>query len=188
MITVVLLFLLVMIGLPSMSEWLQKTQIRTAAETLMFGLQEARSEAIRRNSFVRFQLVTSLGSDCVLKSSATNWVVSMDDPSGMCDAAPSDTAAPRILQSKSGAEGAPNATVSATGGGAATAFAVFNGMGRLSGAGNIDTIDIANPVGGACQHSASAGPMRCLRVTIAPGGDVRLCDPKVTDASDLRHC
>jgi len=188
MITIGVLSLMLLIALPSMTDWLQTAQIRTAAETALSGIQQARSEAISRNSLVRFQFVTNLSSTCALDSAGPDWVVSMDDANGLCDVAFSDTTSPRIRQTKLGAEGAPNSTVSATGAGLPASVIVFNGIGRVSGAGNIDVIDIANPTGGACQHAASAGPMRCLRIQIAPGGDVRLCDPKVNDATDIRIC
>jgi hypothetical protein len=30
--------------------------------------------------------------------------------------------------------------------------------------------------------------MRCLRVNVASGGDVRMCDPAVLDNTDPRFC
>jgi type IV fimbrial biogenesis protein FimT len=62
---------------------------------------------------------------------------------------------------------------------------VFTGLGRVIGVLPITQIDITNPSGGACQP---AGPMRCLRITIASGGNMRMCDPAVIDATDPRFC
>jgi type IV fimbrial biogenesis protein FimT len=186
MIALTVMALLIFLALPSMSVWLNNTQIRTAGETLLSGINFARTEALRNNTVVRFQLTTSLDSACALSTTGTNWVVSLTDPSGLCDVAPSDTTAPQTIQKKAGSEGAQRATVTAD---ASTVY--FNGLGRLAspgGAANITQIDIANPAG-VCQHvNATNGTMRCLRITVSNGGQVKMCDPAVTDATDPRKC
>jgi type IV fimbrial biogenesis protein FimT len=182
MVTIAVLGLLMMVGLPSIAAWLQNTQIRTSAEATQAGLQLARAEALRRNASVRFQLVSSLTSGCALSTSGTNWVVSLADPTGACDVDPSDTVAPLIVQKRAGIEGSPNAVVAALGG----SSVVFSGLGRVLGAGAITQIDISNPAGGACQ--TASGPMRCLRLTVGSGGQVRMCDPTVADNTDPRFC
>jgi prepilin-type N-terminal cleavage/methylation domain-containing protein len=53
MITLAVLGVLLALGMPSISSWLQNTQIRTAAEGMVSGLQLARAEALRRNANVR---------------------------------------------------------------------------------------------------------------------------------------
>jgi type IV fimbrial biogenesis protein FimT len=185
LITIAVLALLLMLGLPGMATWLQNTQLRASAEAMQAGLQLARAEALRRNTTVRFQLVDSLAGGCALSLIGTNWVVSLDDPTGACDALESDAAAPKILQKRSGAEGSPNARVNAAGG----STLVFNGLGRVAVNGIVDPpitqIDISNPSGGNCQP---AGPMRCLRLNLGLGGQVRMCDPAVTDNTDPRFC
>jgi type IV fimbrial biogenesis protein FimT len=191
MITLAVFAMLIMIGLPGMTTWLQNAQIRTSAETMQMGLQFARAEALRRNVKVRFQLVDSLAGGCALAGDGTNWVVNLGDTdvTGKCDQAESEDADPRILQKRSGAEGTSNATVvSALG---ATSV-VFNGLGRVSmplGVAAITQIDIRNPAGGACQ--VAAGRMRCLRLTVSNGGEMRTCDPAVDPAiyiNDPRLC
>jgi type IV fimbrial biogenesis protein FimT len=187
--------LLLMVGLPSMNTWLQNTQLRTSAESIQSGLQFARAEALRRNVQVRFQLVDTLTAGCALATGGTNWVVSLADPTGACGAAPDDTVAPQILQTRSGTEGTPNAALAAVTvppvAGTPANTVVFSGLGRVLAAmpagslGPITQIDISNPSGGACQP---AGPMRCLRVTIASGGQPRMCDPIVADNTDPRFC
>jgi len=184
MVTLTVLGMLLMVGLPSLATWLQNTQIRTAAEGVQAGLQLARAEALRRNASVRFQLVDSLAAGCVLSANGTSWVVSLADTTGACGTAASEAVAPQIIQKRSGAEGSPNAAVSATGG----ASVVFSGLGRVTGAGAIAQIDISNPAGGACKTPAGNEPMRCLRIQVASGGQVRMCDPAVTAAPDPRTC
>jgi type IV fimbrial biogenesis protein FimT len=186
LIGLVIMGILIAIGLPNMAVWLNNAQIRTAGETMLAGLTLARVEAVRRNQIVRFQLVSDLTSGCVITASGTTWVVSQDDPAGACDQAPSDAAAPRIIQTRSGSEGTPRAVVAA-----ATAGTVhFNGLGRVSspgGALNMTQLSISNPSGGSYEH-VDGGDMRCLRIDISIGGEARMCDPAVTDATDPRKC
>jgi type IV fimbrial biogenesis protein FimT len=174
---------LLSLALPNFATFLRNTEIKNAAETTLSGINLARAEAVRRNASVRFQLVNSLTSSCALSSSSLNWVVSLDDPAGKCNVAPSDSTAPRAIQAKSGQEGTKNITVSTTGG----STVIFNGLGRVSGSG-ITQIDFSNPLGGACEHVDSTSSMRCLRVLLTTGGQAKLCDPKVTDATDPRYC
>lgn len=181
MITIGVLGIVLMIGLPNLSTWLQNTQIRNQTEAVYAGLQLARAEALRRNVSVRFQLFSDLGPGCAAAASGKSWVVSLADAASQCSAAPSDTAAPQIIQKRDGSDGTPNAAVAATGG----TLVTFNALGRVANAGAITVIDVANPAGGSCQ---AAGPMRCLRITVSNGGQMRMCDPAVTLVTDPRIC
>jgi len=186
MIGLAIMGILMAIGLPNMAIWLNNSQIRTAGETVLAGLTLARVEAVRRNQIVRFQLVSDLSATCALTQSGTSWVVSQDDPTGLCDQAPSDAAAPRIIQTRSGSEGTPRAVVAA----ATSATVYFNGLGRVTspgGALNMTQLSISNPSGGTCEH-VDGGDMRCLRINISIGGEARMCDPAVTDVTDPRKC
>ncbi len=180
MIGLVIVAVLLSMGAPSFIEWIQNGQIRNSAEAIQNGLQLARAEAVRRNTTVRFQLASSVGDDCALSTSGGSWVVSLDDPTGACASAPSDTTAPRIIQVRPAAEGSANAVVAA-----GQATFIFNGLGRLTPVpvGNVD-IDISNPVGGSCQP---VGAMRCLRVRVSPGGQLRMCDP-TRGSTDPQGC
>lgn len=188
MITLAVLGIVLMVALPSMGTWLQNTQIRTSAEAMQAGLQLARAEALKRNTTVRFQLVDTLTSACALSTSGSNWVVSLTSTSGLCDVAASETAAPQIIQKRASAEGSPNAVVTATGGSSVW----FNGLGRVvqppTAPAAFTQINITNPANGACKTAANNDPMRCLRITVNSGGQVRMCDPAVDDATDPRVC
>jgi type IV fimbrial biogenesis protein FimT len=182
LIGLAIIALLFALGAPGFGTWIQNTQIRTAAETIQSGLQLARGEAVRRNATVRFQLTSGVTAGCALSTTAGNWVVSQDDPTGACNSAASDTVAPRIIQVRPTAEGSPNAVVAA-----GQSTIIFNGLGRVTPvpAANID-IDISNPTGGACATSSVAG-MRCLRIRISSGGQVRMCDPLLA-STDPQGC
>lgn len=173
------------VGLPGLTTWIQGAQVRTSAESIVSALQLSRTEALRRNRPVQFTLTDTLTAGCASSLTGTSWVVSLVDPSGACDVAASDTAAPQIVQKRSGLEGTRNATVTATG---ASAM-VFNGLGRITGfpAGGL-TIDVRNSTA-ACQDAA--GTIRCLRIVLSASGAIRMCDPAVPVAvppTDPRQC
>ena len=183
MIALTVLAISLAMGIPAFSEWLQNTQIRTATESMLAGVQSARSEALKRNAIVRFQLMSSIDATCVQSTSGTNWVVSLSDAAGQCDVA-DPAAPPNIVRIKSATEGTPNVTFLAS----QSSFA-FNGLGMLTPPiGATATIDVANPAGGTCLAEGNGGKMRCLRVQIASGGQVRMCDPYVGDNADPRNC
>lgn len=183
MLALVIVALFLTMGVPAFAQFLQNTQIRNAAETTLAGINLARAEAIRRNATVRFQLVSDLTAGCSLSATTLNWVVSLADPAGACEVAPSETVAPQIVQKKSAAEGSKNAAVTTTGG----AAIVFNGLGRVSGAG-ITRLNFSN-LSGSCEHvDAVNGTMRCLQIRVSTGGQTKMCDPKVGDTTDPRHC
>lgn len=174
MIGLVIMAIVLMVALPAFTIFLQNQQIRNAADSALVGLSLARTEAVRRNQAVRFQFVSNLTSGCVLSAASLAWVVSLADPTSLCDIAPSETVAPQIIQKRSATEGARNAAVVTTGGTTTT----FSGLGVLAGPG-ITQIDISNTTG-VCEHvDVVNGTMRCMRILVSTGGQARMCDPRV---------
>lgn len=146
MIAVTLLGVLLMLGLPEYREWIQNTQIRTSAESVLNGLQLTRAEAVRRNAPVTFTV------------NSNNWTVTV--------AASGDT-----VQTRSGKEGSSNAVITGT-----QNTVTFNGLGRVTPVPAAEIqFNVTNPTGGTCQ--TTGGQMRCLRVTVSLGGQIRMCDP-----------
>lgn len=190
LVSLVIIALMMVIGLPSMTTYFQNSKISTAAQTYVAGLQTARTEAIRRNLPVDFVLtdtdVNLPGAANAAAPSGTgrNWVVRWLNPV---------TAAFEAIESKSALEGSgqvagstPDITVT---GSAVLPAAVFNGVVTFNGFGGSNSnsevwLDINNPTGGAC---FPAGTMRCLRVRVTPGGQIRACDPQLP-AVDSRSC
>jgi type IV fimbrial biogenesis protein FimT len=184
--------ILIKLGAPSFSDWLQNQQTRAATEATLNGLQVARSEAVRRNVQVRFQFVSNLTAGCALSSTSLNWVVSIGDPSNACNKA-LDVALPAVpgpvIQARSAAEASPNAklAISPPGVTPPATTVTFNALGGVvsqnaDGSVPIKWIDISNPA----ITSATARP---LRVVVSPGGSVRMCDPASTIApTDPRAC
>ncbi len=183
MIGLAIVALVLFVAVPSFGIFLQNSQIRNAAGSALDGLQLARNEAIRRNSPVRFQFVSDLTAACTLSTTSLAWVVSQADPTGACNAAPSDTVAPQLVQSRSATEGTSNARITVAGG----STVVFTGLGRVP-AGGITQIDVTN-TSGTCQYvDPTNGTMRCMRILVSSGGQSRMCDPQVTAANDPRKC
>ena len=189
MVGLAIMAMLMMTAAPSLSTWAHNGKIRLAAESMLSGLQYAKSEAVTRNARVRFQLTSTMDNSCRLSSSGQNWVANLDPDadvttvSGHCGAAPSDTAAPWILKTRSAAEGSGAAVVSTD---APTASVVFNGLGRLSPQPANDMhIDVTDPAGGNC--TAAGGDLTCLRIVINPTGVARMCNPNMA-GDDPQGC
>lgn len=189
LVAVAIFGILALVGGPAFGTWIGNMKIRSTAESMQAGLNLARAEAVRRNMQVRFQFVTTTTSNaCANSTTDANWVVSLDPVAGEClgaflnDAFPLDDTTnnpePRIIQMKSAQEGAGGVTVAA----GASNF-VFNGLGRLVSAPAV--VDVSFPAKGACK--AATGTMRCLRVVVTSGGQVRMCDPAYP-AGDPQAC
>lgn len=166
-----------------MRSWYQNAQIRAISESILNGLQTARVEAIRRNGLVRFQLVSELSDTCALTTAGKNWVISRDSVEGKCGHGPSEEDDPRIIQSASASFASNSLVLSAD-----ESTIAFNGLGRVTPAvaANID-FDISYPSAGKCAAAPDGGKLRCLRITVSPWGQVRMCDPKL-DSDDPQGC
>jgi len=192
-------------AMPSFSVWSENQQIRNAAESIQNGLQYARTEALKRNTTVRFNLTTTSDNNCALTAGKSSWVVNLgangvNDPSSQCGSAISSTVtafsgtAPYLLQTSSGYAVTPHAVTTMTS--TANSFVVFNSLGQVvwptSGAcvsaagtataGSMVCIDVTNTNGGTC--ASASGTMNCMRVEVAvPAGQIRMCNPNATAGS-----
>ncbi|MDR2786880.1 MAG: GspH/FimT family pseudopilin [Candidatus Accumulibacter sp.] len=174
-----ILSILIAMAVPSFSLWIRNMGIRAAAESLLSGLQLARSEALKRNTVMRFQLMDTLDGGCAPTASGPHWVISRDDAEGKCDAAPSETAAPRIVQFYDGRVHGKQTLIDA----GANLF-TFNGLGRLtSPAANI----LVSGIKGKDECASEGKDDRCLRIEATAGGSIRLCDPALP-ATDPQGC
>lgn len=178
MVAIVIVSLLFALAVPSYSSWIQNQQIRNAAESILNGIQIARSEAVKNNTSARLAL-------CGLPSSswevlAASAVAPAPAASLACGAGSNAAAGEVRVQERTGQEGARLAQLTVTPNGATTV--TFNSMGRVvanaDGSAAITQIDVATATGD-----------RPMRVTIGVGGNVRMCDPSpLLAASDPRHC
>ena len=170
--------ILMMLGMPSFSEYINNARLGAVAQSFYAGLSQARSEAIRRNVAVEFAMTNTpigVGIENSLAPDVTgkNWVIR----SHTVNPGPYDAPA---IESKSALEGGgatPRVTILAT-----APIVSFNGLGAATA--GVGTIAIENPSAGLC---VPAGPVRCWNIVVAPGGQVRLCDPAAV-AGDTRSC
>src|SRR5690606_17080573 len=65
-VAMAILAILMPAAAPSLGDWMSRTRMRNAAESVHNGLNQARMEAVRRNRAVGFYLVSSLDDDCQL--------------------------------------------------------------------------------------------------------------------------
>lgn len=183
LVTVTVLGLLsVSIG-PSMVDWIRSTHVRNLAQSTQAGLQKARTEAMKRNQPVALWLVTPTtttapDNTCQTSANSGAWVVSLDDPSGKCAAAPSVTNTPRIVEVFGPGNAAGSLAIAALDANNNPASSIsFNGYGQRVG-GGISKIDIS--------YNGDTS-VRPLRIQISASGGVRMCDPAVT-STDSRAC
>ena len=163
MIGITIISCLLLVGMPSFTNWIQDLQIRGAAESIHSGLLLARSEAIRRNRPVQLTLADAGG--------LVEWRVGC---------ASVDTACPGTITERRRGEGGLNtrmaaSSVAPTAQGADTALAagaglpasiVFNGLGQLAGPAP-DRVEVSH---------VTLGSARRLVVRI-DAGLIRICRP-----------
>ena len=157
-ITVAVLMILLFVALPNFAVWMQNSQIRTAGEAILNGLQIARAEAIRRNVNVELRMDASSGWTARLAGTG------------------------EVVQSRVAGEGSAAALVTITPAGANTV--TFNSFGSIAtnadGTSTVTEIKIDSP-------AIAAADSRELCILVRAGGNVRLCDPQVA-ATDTRTC
>jgi type IV fimbrial biogenesis protein FimT len=177
MVTIVLLAILTMLAMPSFMTWINNNKVRTVSDSLQNGLRFAQSEALRRSRPMVFSLTNSSAPQTSLTAVAngSNWSINVSKSS--LDANNVFVQAGVLTDVASG--------VQITG----PAAICFNAMGRVVA--NTDT-----DVNGASCDTASVlqtydvtltpGADRPLRVLVALGGQIRMCDParKLSDSPD----
>lgn len=162
MIAVVILSIFIMLAAPSFAAWIMNTRIRTTTESVVSGLQLARNEAVRRNLAVQFVLGTG-----------TDWKVCVNLTAGVC---PDDT---NLIQARAVGEGSNSSITIVASNGNTVSFNSFGQMTVPAVMGNsVVSFDVDGP---------DAAESRELRVTVQAGGNIRMCDPKVS-GTDPRAC
>lgn len=181
MIALAVAAILFIAAVPAFTAWMQNAQTRTAAESVLNGLQLARAEAVARNAAVRFRLVGASG--------VVAWQVGCVNAGTDC---------PATIQRRAEQEGAENARAGAStlplpgtlpagyfdtplvAGQGLPAGVSFNGMGRVANpGGDITRIDVTNTVSPAARRYV---------VTVGAGGGIRMCDPALAFEDSPQGC
>ena len=174
LVSVALVGILFALAMPNYRTWIQNQQIRAGAESILNGIQLARSAAVNNNGPARFVL-------CNLPT--TSWEVRATSAIAAANAVASPVCGTTVPagetreQEHSSLDGSKAATVTVTP--AAATMLYFNSFGRVVASGvPITQVDVTTAVSG----------VRPLRVTVSSGGGTRMCDPALTTGTDPRAC
>lgn len=190
MVGLLVMGILTALAAPSFRAWVQNVQVRNAAESILNGLQLARSEAVHQNTMVRFNLNDASG--------LMDWEICAPGPAAA--AATPCPANANIIQRGVSQEGMTNArigvyrwldgqpqanfTLAIAAGNELPTHVTFNGLGRTvnDGPDNTARIDVTN--------AAEPNARRMVVVVDNPGGQVRMCDPALTasNPADPQAC
>ena len=168
MVAVAILAILLALAVPALGDWAKNAQIRAAAESLQDGLQQARNEAVRRNTAVEFRL-----------TGGSAWEIWLADT----------TVANGKLAARPSQEGSPNVVLGSVP--IAATRLTFDGMGRryptskpnADGSAILTSICVDLPA-----SVLASAKTHDLELDVNLGGTVRMCDPKVSSTTDNRVC
>lgn len=148
-----------LLAVPAFKSAIGNAQIRSVAESIHHGLQLARVEAIKRNAKVVFNLNTN-----------SAWQIGCATVTSTC---------PAIISEKPALEGSSQQILVS-----ANQYVVtFTGLGSRdpAQAAALSQVDIS-------QSSVEASEAKPLRLLLASGGFVKVCDPSVSIVGDPRKC
>jgi len=172
MVTITILAILMALAMPSMSTWVKNSQVRAAGDALQNGLRLAQAESLRRSRQVVFSLTDSPSPAVSLtaKEDGKYWSINTIQLTG------ETTDVPAFVES--GVLGVPGNDVSIAG----PAAICFSSLGRLASNSStgVSGAECSVDVDGATYNLTLAGADRNLRVRVAVGGQVRMCDPNKT--------
>jgi type IV fimbrial biogenesis protein FimT len=161
MVVVAIFAILATAAVPAYRTWIQNTQIRNAAESIQNGISKARSEALMRNTSVRF----TLGANSAWTVECVDVAKCPDLPAG-------------LVESRTSTDGSStDISVTEQPGGATQVIYTNLGV-RSAVPGQLTQVLVDN---------TSMADSRELNVTIGVGGNVRMCDPNAT-STDPRRC
>ena len=178
-VVVAIMALLAALATPSMLGWVRNNKIRTVSDSLQNALRQAQTEATRRNRQVVFSLTDNSPTTTTYtaKANGSNWAISTVVP------ADSDTTA-TFVEAGILLDVASNVAITGPKTSSNVASALF-----FSSIGRLVTNETPGPTGANCKAEAAQYDIamsdtktgdRPLRVTVAVGGQVRMCDPART--------
>lgn len=153
---VVVFGILMSFALPSFQAMLRNSEIKTAAESIVSGIQRARAEAVTRNGSVSFTLGTASG-----------WTVT-----NVADAT--------TIDSRAASEGSTSVTLTAVAADNSTAATsiTFNNLGQaVPNAANLATINLTAPGGTRAMRVTvgAGGNAKLCDPSLASGSSPRAC-------------
>jgi type IV fimbrial biogenesis protein FimT len=163
MVAVAIIGILAAAATPGYRIWINNARIRTTTESILNGLQKARSEALHLNTQVSFTL-----------NADGSWTVGCVTPTQTCSSE-IDKGSAKESSSEIKIESLPNNNTEVT----------FTGLGTRVA----DPLVLANEFTSVTidMNGMSAADSRNLQVNVATSGAVKMCDPE-TQYPDLRAC
>lgn len=168
MVVITIVGILMAVAVPSYQSFIAESRLRVKAESILYGLQLARSEALRRNT----RIFITADTDSAWVMGCQTAVADLNSD-GVADC-------PASIQTKDGAEGGQNVTMAFSP--TASRTVTFTGLSllaptNLDGSAPFTRIDFS-----------TVGTSKTYRVTLSVGGQARLCDPTITTPGDTRAC
>lgn len=179
LISIAIFTLLITMGAPSFSQWIQSTQNRTAAESILNGLQLARTEAVRSNNTARFCLTDANGG--------VTWTVASGVAAG-CPISPATQ-----LYMRDASDGGVNARVGVATAAGATGTALSSGTGlpagvTFDGLGRVLAANVGTDIARIDVTNAVRSDARRLVILIGAGGQIHMCDPQLQLVNTPQGC
>lgn len=200
MVTVAIAGIIAAMAVPSFMDMMSTAKTRGAAENIIAGIRLARSEAIKRNTVVRFQLVSTLDDNCILSTTSMFWVVNQSHtdtanlyyrlPTGHCAASafsppdqpdPCDPAPTNQPAANPACEEDPF-IIQKSDGRTTTAFSV-DADGSSIAFGPIGQVVASNMTRVNIIPTGETDP--AWRVVIGAGGSAKLCDPSLAAGNTM---
>ena len=192
MFGVALFAFVMMLALPSFTGMLNNSRLRDTGAAIMAGIQNTRTEALRRNQNVEFVLTADAVDDAdvatvTANSTGPNWAIRVLDSTA--------TPVAPLVEARAGLEGSNQtdpaalyARVAASNLPATTSIR-FDALGRSNVGATNARFDVSPADTNLCR--ANGGDLRCMRVVVTASGRVRMCDPSidaVANPNDTRAC
>lgn len=187
MVSVAIIAIVMAIGVPNLSTWMQNVQVRSTAESVLTGLQLARAEAVRQNVRTRFQLTNASG--------LASWTITTDSLT-----APGTFPSANQVQTAGAQESGSNARLGVSTAAVAstnccsTAIAAGTGMGTnplpgvvFSAFGQVVTDATVTKITRVDVTNAALASARRMVITITSSGMAKMCDPSLP-SSNSRGC
>lgn len=160
MIAVTVTGILLVLGVPALRGVIENTRIRATAESIKYGLDLARNDAVRLNAQVQYV------------STPTGWAVSRVSDG-------------TVMHSGTGREGSQEVVLTIAPNGADRV--TFDSLGHVVATNPSDGSAPLTQVDVESATPSGLSGYRPMRVQVLPGGATRMCDPAV-DATDPRVC
>lgn len=162
MVTISIIAMMLGLGFPSFRVWITNAQVRSTADVLQTGLRTAKAEAERRNRNVQFSFTNATPAlSATPVAGGSNWslqtVAQFGDP------------AAEFVAGGSLSDQANGVSITST---PSVASICFDSLGRMVTIAAVSCTAAAQSI-----DVAKVGSDRPMRITLAAGGQVRMCDP-----------